>query len=114
MNKKSNKGHILKRLGISVAVIVALFCIAFMIYKSEPQYVKNEKGENYLDENGNPSVYYKDLFGHTFYIENGRRLYCAVPVMIDTRPYDSNGHLITTEPTSTEAKSVEPSESVSN
>lgn len=111
MNKESDKLYVLRVIGIIIAVIISMLCMVFAFYQPEPQYVKNEKGENYVDANGNLDVYYKDLFGHTYRLINGKREYCAVPYMRDTRTYDSNGHLITTtEPTSAEADSTEPSE----
>ena len=106
MNKTAKKKRILIVAGILVAA-VALFCLVFALYKSEAQYVKNEKGEAYLKKDGQPIIYYEDLFGNTFSLENGMRVYAAFPTMIETGKYDSNGKLITAEPTSDEASSTE-------
>ena len=53
MNKTAKKKRILIVAGVLVAA-VALFCLVFALYKSEAQYVKNEKGEVYLNKDGQP------------------------------------------------------------
>lgn len=113
MNKTAKKKCILIVTGVLVAA-VALFCLVFALYKSEAQYVKNEKGEAYLNKDGQPIIYYEDLFGNTFSLENGKRVYAAFPTMIDTGRYDSNGKLITDDPTSDEASGAEANSATQN
>lgn len=48
MNKTAKKKRILIVAGILVAA-VALFCLVFALYKSEAQYVKNEKGRSLFE-----------------------------------------------------------------
>lgn len=105
MNEERTKKRILKGLVIFLIVaVISSVCITFAFYKSEPLYVKNEIGEKYIDAKGNPEVYYKDLFGNTFYLINGKREYSAVPSYKDSHTFDSEGHIITTtEPTSAES-----------
>ena len=61
-----------------------LFAIVFALYDSPAKYVTNEEGKIYLDKNGEPILYYVDLFGNTFYEEGGHRVYAAVPAYIGT------------------------------
>lgn len=109
MDGTSKKRDVFKGICIFIGVVVLAVVCAFALYKSEPQYVKNEKGENYIDANGNPEIYYKDLFGRTFIYADGLRLYVAKPTVRYSRPVDINGNIITTEPITVETDSTVPS-----
>lgn len=87
-NNKSEK----KGIGLAVKVIVAVLAVVcvfsgvFFLYDSPAKYVTTQNGDIYINSDGEPVLYYTDLFGKTFYQENGKRVYAAVPAHIDTRP----------------------------
>lgn len=81
-----NKNKKAKKVIIIIAVILAVFLLVFALYDSPAKYVPTSDGRIYLDKNGEPILYYTDLFGNTFYEENGLRVYAAVPAYADDTP----------------------------
>lgn len=67
----------------AVLLIVFVFVLVFCLYDSPAYYVKTPDGSIYIDKNGEPVLYYKDIFGREFYSEDGKRVYAAVPVLIE-------------------------------
>ncbi len=76
----------IKILIIALVSCIALFAVVFFLYDSPAKYVTKPDGSIYLDKNGEPRLYYTDLFGNKFYQDNGFREYSAVPVWIDDTP----------------------------
>jgi len=68
---------------ISVISLLFILALAFFLYDSPAQYVKTPDGSVYLNQNGEPILYYTDLFGLHFYSDNGKRDYAAVPATIE-------------------------------
>ena len=69
-----------------LTVLIILFVAVFFLYDSPAKYVTKPDGSIYLDKNGEPRLYYTDLFGNKFYQDNGKREYAAVPEWIDDKP----------------------------
>ena len=78
-SKKKSKKKLVIHLVSAVVLVLALFLLVFALYDTPAKYVPTADGEIYLDASGEPILYYEDLFGRTFYVENGKRLYAAVP-----------------------------------
>lgn len=78
----SKKANIIKCV-IAIALVLGIFLLVFFLYDSPAYYVKTPDGSVYIDRNNQPIFYYKDLFGRTFYNENGKRDYAAVPDSIE-------------------------------
>lgn len=68
---------------LAVLIIIAVAVGIFFLYDSPAQYVKDQNGDIYLDEHGEPILYYTDILGNTFEVEDDKRLYVAVPQFID-------------------------------
>lgn len=85
--KKSNSAS-RKRKCILVVVlhIIVLFLLVFFLYDSPAKYVPNQDGEIYLNQAGEPIIYYTDLFGNTFYQDGIVRDYAAVPAVMEDTP----------------------------
>lgn len=66
--------------------IALLFLLVFCLYDSPAKYVPNQNGEIYLNQDGEPIIYYTDLFGNEFYQDGIRRVYSAVPKMAQDTP----------------------------
>ncbi len=80
MSNKQKKNQ--KKIWVTASIILAvllLFALVFCLYDSPAKYVPTSTGEVAVDANGEPMLYYTDLFGRTFYMEDGKRLYAAVP-----------------------------------
>ena len=69
-----------------LTVLIILFVAVFFLYDSPAKYVPKPDGSIYLDKNGEPVLYYTDIFGNKFYQDNGKREYAAVPEWIDDKP----------------------------
>lgn len=67
---------------ITIVTFIALFALIFCLYDSPAKLVKNEKGEVYINADGNPIIYYTDLFGNSFQIIDGKRDYSAEPAFV--------------------------------
>lgn len=76
---------------VAIKIIVAILALAlaltavFFLYDSPASYVPDSNGNIYLNSDGKPFLYYTDLFGNTFVSENGKRIYTAVPVFVETQ-----------------------------
>lgn len=66
-----------------ISLLIVIFALVFLLYDSPAKYVKNSDGSVYIKRDGEPILYYTDLFGRTFYDNNGKRNYVAVPDYID-------------------------------
>lgn len=86
MIKRFFEENITVRIIAGILSVFILFLGIFLIYESPEKYVLNEKGEVYHDANGQPIVYHTDLFGKTFYKDNGIRVYSAVPDYMSSEP----------------------------
>lgn len=62
------------------------FLLVFFLYDSPAKYVPNQDGEIYLNQAGEPVIYYTDLFGNTFYQDGIVRDYAAVPSVMEDTP----------------------------
>lgn len=74
-----------KKAGIIISVVLAvaiIFGLSYFLYDSPAKYVTTADGSIYLNDKGEPVLYYKDMFGLTFYDNNGKREYAAVPAYI--------------------------------
>ncbi len=73
-----------------LSILAVLFLLIFFLYDSPAYYVKTPDGSVYVNEDGAPIIYYKDMFGRDFYDEDGKRVYAAVPNSIEpvTDPAD--------------------------
>ena len=73
-----------------IPLLIILFVLIFFLYDSPAYYVKTPSGSIYLDQKGEPIIYYKDIFGRDFYNEDGKRAYATVPDSIEpiTDPED--------------------------
>lgn len=80
------KSNIKRNIIIAVTSAVFVFILVFCLYDSPAKFVPNQNGEIYIDNNGNPRVYYTDLFGNKFYQDGFFRVYSAVPVYISDQP----------------------------
>lgn len=87
--KTSSKKMTAIKIIVVVFAAILIFLGVFFLYDSPAEYVVTQDNKVYLDKDGEPYLYYKDLFGKTFTVENGKRAYHAVPVLIDTRPQRS-------------------------
>ncbi len=70
-----------------LAIAIVIFIFVFVAYESPPKFSKQNHGY-LIDANTlEPVVYFEDLFGNTFYKENGRwRVYAAPPMEIRDCP----------------------------
>ena len=73
-----------------ILAIVFIFLGIFFLYDSPAKYVPTQDGDVYINSDGKPILYYTDIFGNTFYEENGKREYAAVPKYIDTQSVATN------------------------
>lgn len=80
MRKVNSKKRII--IGV-ISLCIVIFALVFFLYDSPAQYVKTPDGSIYLNQNGEPILYYTDLFGLSFYNDNGKRDYSAVPATIE-------------------------------
>lgn len=95
MNDTNNKPEKTKK---KLATAIIFICLAvvfiflgvFFLYDSPAKYVPTQDGAVYINSDGKPILYYTDLFGRTFYDENGKRVYAAVPKYVDTQPSTSD------------------------
>ena len=69
-----------------LVLLIAFFAVVFLLYDSPAKYVTKPDGSIYIDINGEPRLYYTDIFGNKFYQDNGKREYAAVPEWIDDKP----------------------------
>lgn len=67
----------------AVLAVVFVLVLVYFLYDSPAKCVKTENGSVYLNSEGEPVLYYTDLFGLTFYDNNGKREYAAVPAYIE-------------------------------
>ncbi len=74
---KEKSEKILVTASIILAVLL-LFALVFCLYDSPAKYMPTNTEKVAVDANGEPMLYYTDLFGCTFYMEDGKRLYAAV------------------------------------
>lgn len=85
--KKSNSANRKKKCILVVVLhIIVLFLLVFFLYDSPAKYVPNQDGEIYLNQAGEPIIYYTDLFGNTFYQDGIVRDYAAVPAVMEDTP----------------------------
>lgn len=69
--RKSNKSE-KKGKGLAVKVIVAVLAVVcvfsgvFFLYDSPAKYVPTQNGDIYINSDGEPVLYYTDLFGKHF------------------------------------------------
>ncbi len=84
--KQSKKKTYVKATVLIAVSAITLFLLVFLLYDSPANYITKPDGSIYINNDGQPLLYYTDLFGNTFYAENGRRVYSAVPVYIDDTP----------------------------
>lgn len=88
---KMSKKKKIRTVLIIFLVVLAEFVLIFCLYKSPAKYVNDETGGVYVfpagfKHEGEPYIYYTDLFGRDFTIENGKRSYHACPVFASKEP----------------------------
>ena len=79
MNNITTKKNKIKYILLFVVLVIFVFALVFSLYDSPAKYVTKPDGSIYLDDKGEPILYYKDLFGFEFYQDSGKRDYAAVP-----------------------------------
>lgn len=70
--------------------IAFIFLLVFCLYDSPAKYVPNQDGKIYINQDGEPIIYYTDLFGNEFRQDGIRRVYSAVPEMVEDKPIKVN------------------------
>lgn len=92
--KKSNSASRKKKCILLVVLhIIVLFLLVFFLYDSPAKYVPNQDGEIYLNQAGEPIIYYTDLFGNTFYQDGIVRDYAAVPAVMEDTPVTADANV---------------------
>lgn len=86
---RTAKKKIVAQAAFVILAAVLIFVGVFFLYDSPAAYVRTQDGAVYVNADGAPILYYTDLFGRTFYEEDGKRIYAAVPTYMDTQPLHS-------------------------
>lgn len=89
-NPEKSKKKLASKVIIIFLAVVFIILGVFFLYDSPAKYVPTQDGNVYINSDGEPILYYTDLFRHTFYEENGKRVYAAVPVYVDNQPLTTN------------------------
>lgn len=95
--KKLNLNKNKKKVVYIILSIAAIFLLVFCLYDSPAKYVPNQDGKIYLNQKGEPIIYYTDLFGNEFYQDGIRRVYAAVPAMAQDTPIAVNENTSSTQ-----------------
>ena len=85
MNNITTKKNKIKYILLFVVLVILVFALVFLLYDSPAKYVTKPDGSIYLDDKGEPILYYKiwDLFGIISYNQANLTLSNNILVLFD-------------------------------